>query len=463
MAERLTPLSAAFLHSEDEDAATTMAIASVAVFEGPPPRFEDFRAAIAGRLPLVPRYRQRLRTIPFDLGPPVWVDDPAFDLGWHTRNTALPAPGGRAELARLVARVMAQRMDRERPLWEYWFCEGLEGNRWALISKLHHALVDGVSGTDLYRVILDATPQPQPQVPDEWRPQPMPSTMALTVRSVRDLALSPVTGARDAAGLLRSPLELVRRVGRTGRGILALSEALRPASPTSLTGRLGRQRRYTWAAVRLADVTTVRRSLGGTVNDVALAAISGGFRRLLEARGEEPTPRALRSLVPVSVRAPGQETIRDNRVAMLLPYLPVDVEDPVQRLGAVRDRVSALRAAHEAEASEELTTISQHSPFLPVAIGIRLAFHLPQRQLVTVTTNVPGPRVPLYALGRRLEQVLPYVPIADRVRIGVAIFSYVGELTFGITGDYDTAPDLDVLAEGITASVAELVAAATGD
>lgn len=457
--EPLTPLATAFLDAEDEDPSCSLAIGALAVFEGPAPDFEEFVRAIEGRLPLLPRYRQKLRTVPLDLVPPVWAADPEFDVRWHIRNTALPAPGGREELGRLMARVMGARMDRGRPLWEYWFVEGLADGRWAFISKLHHSMVDGVSGSDIFRLVLDPTPEPREGVEDHWEPEAAPSVLVMAARSLRQLATWPLTTARLLTGSLRSPRALVRRAGRTALGLATLSRAAAPASSSSLVGPIGQARRYTWTTVPLDDIRTVRHALGGTINDVALTLVSGGFRELLLSRGETPTPHMLRSLVPVSTRQPGRESVPDNQVSLMLPYLPADIADPVKRLHAVRERIAKLRAEHEPEAGQSITTIAEHSPFAPVALGIRLAFHLPQRQIVTVTTNVPGPRLTLYALGREMVQLMPFVPIADRVRIGVAMYSYRGRLAFGITGDYDTVPDIEVLATGIDRSMEQLLTA----
>ncbi|HET9020344.1 MAG TPA: wax ester/triacylglycerol synthase family O-acyltransferase [Ornithinibacter sp.] len=458
--ERLTPLSAAFLQAEDEDPTTSMAIASVAVFEGPAPTQAQLVAHVRGRLPLVPRYRQTVRQVPLDLAAPVWLDDPATDLDWHIRRTALPSPGSDAELHRLVSRVMSQRLDRRRPLWEYWVVEGLPDRRWAVIQKVHHCVVDGVSGTELYHVVFDSTPEPRMPVADDWVPRPHPGTVSLTARAAWDLVTAPLGGLRAAGSQLRSPTSLARRTAEAARGALALAGTVLPASSSTLSGPIGGQRRYTSTAVGFDEVRAIRAALPATVNDVALAAITGGFRHLLLSRGEEPAPHAVRTLVPVSVRLPGEEAIPDNRVSLMLPYLPVDLEDPVARLATVRERVARAAASREPEAGTTFTTVAGYQPFLPVALGVRLAFHVPQRQLVTVTTNVPGPREPVYALGRRCERIIPYVPIADRVRIGVAIFSYAGQLAFGITGDHDTVPDIEVLATGIRESAAELVTAA---
>lgn len=458
--ERLTPLATAFLDAEDVDPRASLAIGSMAVFDGPAPSFEEFVDHVAGRLPLIPRYRQKVRTVPFGLAAPEWVDDPDFDIRWHVRNTALPAPGGPEEIGRLMSRVMSQRMDRDRPLWEYWFCEGLADGRWGLLSKLHHSLADGVSGTDIYQLVLDPTPTPRPAVPDTWTPAEPPSATSMAARAAWGLATSPLTAFRAGVASLADPRRLARTSRETARGLLTMVPALRPVEPTSLMGPLEGSRRYTWTDVSLEDVRVVRRRYGVTVNDVALAAVSGGFRQLLVSRGEEPSAHALRSLVPVSTREPGTESITDNRVSLMLPYLPVELDDPVERLMAVRERIRDLRAGHEPEAGGTVTAAAELAPFPTVAWGIRLGLRLPQRHIATVTTNVPGPRTTLYGLGREAQAMLPYVPIADRVRIGVAMFSYRDTLTFGITGDYDMARDLPVLADGISSCLAELVAAA---
>jgi len=458
----MTPLDAAFLQAEDSEEGVSLAIASVAVFDGPAPAQAEFAAMLATRLPLVPRYRQKVRTIPLDLGPPVWVDDPHFDLRFHLRRAALPAPGGDAELAALIGRVMSARMDRSRPLWEYWLVEGLAEERWALIAKVHHCMVDGVSGTDLYHVVLDAEPEPRPAPPDTWRPAPEPSTAALTASALLALALNPVTQLQAAASTLLHPRRLARGARDALRGAVALSTALLPVHATSLSGPLSAHRVFAFSRGTVADVRTVRRAAGGTFNDVVLAAVSGGFRALLLSRGEEPDARAVRSLVPVNVRAPGQEGIRDNRVSLLLADLPVDVADPLERLATVRARLDELKDDREAEAVVTLTAIAALEPFPLVAGPMRWVATLPQRSIVTVTTNVPGPRAPLYALGRPLVEIIPYVPIASTVRVGVSIFTYLDRITFGVTGDHDAAPDVDVLARGIADGLTELVAATAG-
>jgi WS/DGAT/MGAT family acyltransferase len=458
--DKLSPLDALFVDAEDEDQHTSMAIASIAVFEGPPPTHVEFLAYLAGRLPLVPRYRQKLRTVPFRLGPPVWADDPHFDLGYHVRRVALPAPGGDQQLAELMARVMSQRLDRERPLWEYWVIEGLAQGRWALISKVHHCMVDGVSGTDLYRVIFDFSPEPSPPAADDRAAAAEPSPFELAAQAALRNAALPARDALALASAAFHPGNAIQQATDTVRAMAKLTPALRPAAESSLSGPIGKGRRYTWARASLDDVKKIKRELGGTVNDVVLAAISGGFRELLLARGEQPGPHMVRSLVPVSVRAPGEESIYDNQVSAVLADLPVHIADPAERLAAVQAELEALKASKEAMAGEALARLGRYSLYPVASWWTRLAFRLPQREVVTVTTNVPGPGQPLYGMGRRLLEIIPYVPIATTVRTGISIFSYDGNLTFGVTGDFAANPDLDVLAQGIEHGISELLVAA---
>jgi WS/DGAT/MGAT family acyltransferase len=458
--ERLKPMDAQFIDAENEDRNASFAIASIAVFEGPAPSYDEFYAAIKGRLALVPIYRRKLREVPLRLGPPVWVDDPNFDLAYHLRQTALPAPGSDEQLARVIARVMAQRLDRHFPLWEYWLVEGLAGGRWALISKVHHCMVDGISGTDLYRVIFDLTPEPAPPTVDT-RPVPAePTSLAIAASAAVDMVARPAKGAAALAGALTRPRDTVRQVSQTARAVARLAGSALPATGSSLSGPISRQRRYAWARASLDDVKTIKRELGGTVNDVVLAAISSGFRGLLLSRGEEPAPHMVPSLIPVSLRAPGEENLYDNRVSVLLADLPVHLADPVERLAAIRAEMSDLKAIREASAAEALVTLGRYTPFPLASLTVRLAYRLPQREIATVTTNVPGPQQPLYGLGRKLIEIIPYVPIATSLRTGVSIFTYCGQMTFGITADYATNPDIDVLARGIEKGVRELSKAA---
>ena len=459
--QRLNPMDAQFVDAEDQDRHASFAISSTAVFEGPAPSYGEFLDAISARLPLVPMYRRKLRTVPFRLGPPVWVDDPGFDLRYHVRHTALPAPGGSDQLSSLIARVMSQRLDRAYPLWEYWLVDGLSEGRWALISKVHHAMVDGVSGTDLYRVIFDLSPEPSPLPPAGDRHAPdEPSELSLLGGAALDLAARYVAGARVLTDTLLRPAAAAEQAAEVTRALAKLTDSAQPAAPSSLCGPIGQQRRFTWVQASLKDVKKIKRELGGTVNDVVLAAISSGYRALLLARGEQPGAHMLPSLIPVSLRAAGEENIYENRVSVLVADLPVHLADPRQRLEAVRAELSALKESNEAAAGEALVALGRLTPYPLASLAVRLAYLLPQREIVTVTTNVPGPGQPLYAMGRKLVEIIPYVPIATTLRTGIAIFSYCDTLTFGITGDYDSTPDLEVLARGIEDGVTELLKAA---
>ncbi|HWD71900.1 MAG TPA: wax ester/triacylglycerol synthase family O-acyltransferase, partial [Actinomycetota bacterium] len=438
--DRLSPLDSSFLHLEDR--VSHMHIGSIAIFEGPEPPFEKFVAMVEGKLPLVPRYRQVVREVPLELGRPVWVDDPDFNIDYHVRHTALPAPGGEEELRRLVGRVMSQQLDRTKPLWEIWVVQGLEEGRWAMVAKTHHAMVDGVSGTELLAVIMDTSPQPSPPVADDWHPAPLPSGTRLAAEAVVDLALSPYEQVRAVRAATRVPREALHQLGEVVQGISSMAGVLRSNPVSTLNGPIGPHRRYAWASTSVEDVKVVRKGLGGTFNDVVLAAITGGFRELLGSRGEA-VDRVVRTLVPVSVRARdvsgravGDATY-DNKVSAMFASLPVNIEGPAEQLHAITAQMQGLKESKEAVAGEALTSLSGFAPPMLLALGMRVAGRVSQRNINTGTTNVPGPQFPLYAAGRRMLKCYPYVPLFGQVRIAIAIFSYDGQVTFGVTGDYD--------------------------
>jgi diacylglycerol O-acyltransferase len=452
--DRLSPLDAAFLDAEDADRHTSMAIASIAIFDGSPPDPDELLAALTARLPSIPRYRQRVRRLPLDLAPPAWVDDPAFDITFHVRRTALPAPGDDHELFALMARLMGQRLDRDRPLWEMWIVEGLSGGCWAVVSKVHHCMVDGISGTELYHLLLSSSP--------EWTsehfgvaelPAPHVSRLADAARTLYDIAAAPFSPVRLAASAVRHPRVLAGRSMQTAQGLAAAAGVMRPTPVTHLTGPVGQQRVYVADAVPLSKVKAIASAFNVTVNDVVLAAAAGGYRTVLQVKGDRCDARAVRSLVPVSVRAPGSEGELANRVSCMFADLPVDLADPLDRLTAVHQQVQNAKDRHEAEAGEVLVELSSYSPFPVISAVLRAAFHVRQRNIVTVTTNVPGPRQPLFLMGRRLRRLLPYVPIADRVRSGVAILSYCDELAFGVTTDRDSGIDGALILRGINADI----------
>jgi WS/DGAT/MGAT family acyltransferase len=453
--DRMSPLDASFLHVED--AVSHMHIGSVAVFEGPPPTPLDVEQMVAGKLPAVPRYRQKVRFVPFDLGRPVWVDDPHFNLGYHLRHTALAAPGGDQELRNLVGRVMSQQLDRHKPLWEMWIVEGLEHDHWALVSKVHHCMVDGVSGTDLLTVVLDSEREPPRPIADTWHAEAEPSSARLIRDALVDFVASPYEQIRAVRSATRAPRQMLQQTGELARGLRAWTGVVRPTQSSSLNGPIGPHRRWDWARTTLTDVKTVRRAVGGTVNDIVLTVLTRGFRDLLLARDESVEGRVVRTLVPVSVRTSGERGTYNNRVSAMIAELPVGVEDPAERLAAIRAQMDDLKESKQAVAGEVLTSLSGFAPSMLLALGTRVAMRIPQRNVNTVTTNVPGPQHQLYACGRPMIEAFPFVPLASTVRIGVAIFSYNGMLNYGVTGDYDTAPDIGVVCSGVEAGMTELL------
>ena len=458
--ERMGALDAEFLHLED--GITHMHIGSCAVFEGPAPSFDELEALTEAKLETIPRYRKRVRFVPLQLGRPVWADDPQFDVGRHLRRAVLRPPGDDDELRQFVGRVMSQELDREHPLWQNWLVEGLADGRWALVTKVHHSMVDGVAGADLMAAMLDLEPDPPPPEPGQpWSPDPDPSTASLLVGAASHLAETLTTQARALPGAVREPARIVSRAADVARGLATLGSTAQPGPHTSIEGPIGPDRRWTWTTTSLASAKSAGRALGGTVNDVVLATVAGGFRTLLSSRGEDPDTLSLRALIPVSIRT--EHGALDNQVSAMVATLPIDVADPVDRMAAVQAEMARLKGSHEAEAGETMIGLGGLAP--PAVLAalsrgvVRVLERVPQRTVNTVATNVPGPQFPLYACGREMLSFLPYVPIAPGAPIGVAILSYNGELAFGVTGDADSAPDLDVLCEGIEASLVDLRAA----
>lgn len=452
----LRPLDACFLEIEEADDTANLAIAAVAILEGPAPTRSEFAAAVGGRLGEVPRAQQVVRRMPLDLALPKWVAAEGFDVDRQVRRIALPHPGDDAELCRQIADIMAVRLDRDRPLWECWVVEGLMDGRWALLMKLHHSMADGISGTRLFESLCDPVEQPDA---DE---SPVPSRQGGS--GTGTTVSRPVGLASWIVGALTSP----RRTGArlvdlvSGSAVLA-GRVLVPSSSSSFNGPLTRNRRYGVVRASLPEALEICHAFGVTLNDVALAAVSGAVRGQLIRRGEVPGSRTIRSLVPVSYRAGGAAgSALDNEISLMLPYLPVEVDDPVERLRVVHSRMQAAKSDGESGAGQVVTDLTRWLPFAPLALAVRAMLRVPQHSVALVTTDVPGPRVPLTLLGRRVVELLPYVPIAVRLRLGVAVMSYDQQLAFGVTGDYDGVPDLDELCEGIESDLDELHKAARG-
>jgi len=451
--ERLSVLDEMFLHLEGPS--THMHVGGIAVFEGEPPDYDDVLQMIADRLQFVPRFRQKLAPVPLGLGRPVWVDDPHFHLEYHVRHTALPAPGSRDKLNRLTARIMSQQLDRDKPLWEIWFAEGLAGNRFALVSKTHHSLVDGISGTDIMSVLLD----PSPEVPaierDTWRPDFEPSADQLMVDALRERLTSPAEVVRSLQSAATDPSKLSGLVLGAARALGQWMGSSFAAPPSSLNRSIGPHRRFETVTVALDDLKRIKNAFGGTVNDVVLTVVSGGLRRLLRGRGERVDDLELRAMVPVSVRTDEQRGTLGNQVANVWAALPVYEPDPLERLHVISESMRDLKNSGQAVGAQVLTSLGEFAPPTIVAQASRLVAR--QRAFNLVITNVPGPQIPLYTLGHELLEVYPVLPLSGNTTLGVALLSYNGSVGFGLLGDYETTEDIGELAEGIEKSTAELL------
>ena len=460
--EWMSSIDSSFLHIEND--VTPMHIGGVSLFEGPPPAFSDLKEMVAGKLDLVPRYRQKVRFMPLGAGTPAWVEDPHFSLDYHVRHTAVPRPGSEQQLRQMAARIFSQHLDRNKPLWEMWSVEGLADGRWALLSKVHHCMVDGVAATDLMSVMFSDETSPPTQSPAhrprQFSPPPEPSSVELLARTIAH-KVSPAGQAQSLRRAITAPGETLKTVAETARAAVAASSRMRPVASSSLTGPIGPHRRWSWADVRLTDVKTVRGTLGGTVNDVVLTIITNGFRELLESREEHPEPDAVvRTMVPVSVRRRGERGVYNNRVSAVFARLPVGLDDPRERLAQIKGEMDGIKQTKQAVAGDVLSSLSGFAPPLLLALGSRLVTASPRLNMHTATTNVPGPQQPVQTLGRRMLESYPFVPVVGSIRIVVAIFSYDGGLFFGVTGDYDGAPDIEILTGGIAGGMRDLLALA---
>ena len=454
----LSSLDASFLQLENDT--QQMHVGSLLIFEGPVPDYREFCDYIESRLDAVPRYRQRVQRMPFDLARPIWVDDPHFSIGYHLRHTAIPRPGGEVQLRTLVGRIMSQRLDLDRPLWELWLAEGLPDGRWAVINKVHHAMIDGVSGHDVLEVLLDREPGKAPVPSTAWRPSPGPSRRDLLAAGTTWLGRLPGEAGRAVATVLASPGDAVRGGAVRAHGLVQVGR--QAASPTSvLNGPLGPHRRWAWARADLEQVKTVKNAVNCTVNDVVLAAIAGGFRTYLLERGESVNDDIVRSLVPVSVRRSDQQGRLGNQVSAMFADLPVGIADPMARVSAVALQMEYLKANGMAVGVKSMVSAADFVPPTLMTLGARVSASVGQRVVNTVTTNIPGPQYPLYLVGRQMLEMFPYIPIAQAIRISIGIVSYDGRLAIAATGDYDAVPDLDRLCVHIEDSIAELVAAAS--
>src|SRR4051794_13455080 len=454
--DRLTAIDASFLHQEK--ATSHMHVGAVITFDGPPPDVETVTELLRGRLHLVPRYRQKLAFPPAGSGRPLWVDDPDFNLEYHVRQTALPAPGSEEQLFNLASRIFSQQLDRSKPLWELWVVEGIADHGFALISKTHHAMVDGISGVDIATVLFDAEPVPREvEHPDEpWEPSRAPGTVDLLAAGARDAVRRGLNVANRVVQAASHPERTAGEAKVAAEGIGEVVWAgLNPAPPTPLNVEIGPHRRLVGVRHRLEDFKLVKTAFGTTVNDVVLAVVTGALRDWLRSRGTHTEGLELRALVPVSVRGEDERNTLGNRIAAMRGPLPVYVEDPLSRLRAVKEAMDGLKESKQAVGAEVLAGVQSFAPPTILAQASRLNFST--RLFNVIVTNVPGPQFPLYAYGRELQEIFPVAFLPKNHALAVAIMSYNGAVNFGLLGDLDGVPDIAVIAEGLTEHVGELV------
>ncbi len=454
--DRLTSTDASFL--SEERAGAHMHVGAVLAFEGPPPDYGELVDAIRGRLHLVPRYRQKLAFPPVETGRPLWVDDRRFNIEYHVRHTALPSPGSVAQLRQLAGRVFSQRLDRSKPLWELWLVQGLEDGRFALISKTHHSMVDGISGLDIASVLFDLEPVPR-DIPDEpWTPEPEPSAVQLAAKGVWSAVKAPAGLVGRTVEASRHPLRTLGTAREAAEGLGEVAWAgLNAAPETPLNVEIGPHRRVVAVERPLDEFKLIKNELGGTVNDVVLAVVAGALRTWLHSRGVRTEGLELRALVPVSIRTELERGQLGNRIAVMRGPLPVYIDDPIERLRTVNMAMRDLKESKQALGAEVITGLTGFAPPTLLAQAARLNFST--RLFNLIVTNVPGPQLPLYLLGRELRDILPVAFLPENHALAIAIMSYHGRVDFGLLGDYDAMPDLDTVGEALESSLDELLQA----
>ena len=460
--DRLSAIDVSFL--TNESSSSHMHVGAVAIFEGPPPAYTDLLQHIDSRLHLVPRFRQKLAVPPLETGRPFWVDDPSFNLEYHVRHSALPSPGSEDQLRNMAARIFSQQLDRTKPLWELWLVQGLTRKRFSLVTKTHHALVDGVSGVDIATVLFDIKPVPQPVGAEhEWIPHPEPSGAELAAKGVEGLLRTPLRLARRVERVVEHPQQAAQQLGQSLEGLGEVGwEFANPAPKVPLNVDIGSHRRFEWVRSDLAQLKRVKDAFGGTVNDVVLAVVSGGVRQWLHSRGIRTEGMELRAQVPVSIRAADEQGQLGNRITAMRAPLPVYVDDPVERLRIVRKAMDGIKQSKQALGAEVISRFNDFAPPTLLAQAARINFST--RLFNLVVTNVPGPQFPIYVLGRELQDIFPVGFLPPKHALFVAIMSYNGGVNFGLLADFDSMRDAEVVAGGIESSLAELVeAAATGE
>ncbi|MBJ7459328.1 MAG: wax ester/triacylglycerol synthase family O-acyltransferase [Thermoleophilaceae bacterium] len=447
---RLSATDASFLVQERHGA--HMHIGGLMVFEGPMPDIDVLKAHIRSRLHLVPRYRQRLVWAPLEAGRPFWADDPEFNLSYHVRDAALPAPGNDEQLELMCARIFSQRLDRHKPLWEMWLIDGLAGGRFGMILKTHHSVIDGIAGVDVGTVLLGLEPNTDIDDPQPWRPGPFPTGGELVEIGMRDASKAPGRVARRAVNLIRGEGEARAELGEFVNGATkAITETMDAAPRTPLNGPITQHRRFKIVRNSLDDFKEIKTLLDTTLNDVVLTVTSDALGRWLRSRHYPTDGLKLRALVPVSTRPKvkrGQPASTGNELLAMRGSLPVEEMETLKRLDYIKNSMDGLKRNNQAVAADALTAVQNFAPPTVLAQASRINFST--RLFNLLVTNVPGPQMPLYLLDRPMVDAFPIPFLAENHTVAVAVMSYHGRINFGILADYDAVPDIQVIADGLS-------------
>ncbi|MEX0874841.1 MAG: wax ester/triacylglycerol synthase family O-acyltransferase [Actinomycetota bacterium] len=450
--DRLSALDASFLYLDGP--CTPMHISSLAVYEGPPPQTKELMDVLVGRLHLVPRFRQRLASVPFNGHRPAWVPDPRFDISSHVQRVRLPDTGSDDELMHVVGYMLSQPLTKSRPLWEMCLIEGLSDDRFAVLSKTHHSLWDGISGADIHSVLLDATPDAPDEPGVSFEQRRAPGGVEMIAAAARDRITEGIGSVRGVLGALRKPRRTIRQIADVATGAVDLaSSLLRQAPRMEINGRIGSGRRFAVARSSLDDVKGLKSIVGASVNDAILAAVAGGLRRWQVSRGVDP--HDVKVMVPVSVRGADEHDTLGNRVVMLVVPLPVGIRDPLVRLDRIHEVMTKAKASHQARAGDAILKMSSALP--PFAVAGLSQLQSRYRSFNLLVTNVPGPQFPLYLLGRKLVELYPQAPLVRNQGLSIGAMSYDGKLGFGLLGDLDLLPDLGMLAGGVQDAMDEIL------
>jgi diacylglycerol O-acyltransferase len=460
--QRLGPQDASFLYLEKPHVhqhVGGLAILDPSTAPGGKLTYDDLVRVISSRLHLAPRFRQKVLFPPLAVARPVWVDDASFDASFHLRRAALPAPGGRRELVDYVQRVISRPLDRTKPLWEAYLIEGMEDGLMAILTKVHHAMVDGLAAVDLASVVYDFAPEPQILTPPPWKPEPEPSRLELFQQAISEQVTHPVRGALELAQkTLETPSRMAREVGDILEGLREIVGGGVLAPPSPFNRRVGPNRRFAMAEAPVQTFKDIKRAFKGTVNDVVLATVAGAMYRLLRHRKEPTRDRMLRAMVPVSVRTKDERSAMGNRVSSIFVDLPVGPMGPKRRLATIAEATRHLKDSNYAVGAEFLMNIGTWAPPTIHAMAARLAART--RVINLVVSNVPGPQIPMYIAGAKLLAQYPIMPIAENMGLSVAVTSLAGTMAFGLTADWDTLPDIEFLAQAIDESLIEFRKAA---